>query len=84
MMRPETHNVRLRALLGVVALVVVAAAIWATAALATGGSAGSSDSVPNQGPPAVFTQDGGDGSRAEDCPEREEEGEEGADASADV
>jgi hypothetical protein len=82
-MQTKTDSVRLRVLLGVLAAVVVAAAIWATAALAGGGSSGTNDSVTNEEPAAVFTQ-GGDGSGAEDCPEREDRGEEDADATADV
>jgi hypothetical protein len=80
----ETHSARLPVLLGVVAAVVVAAAIWATAALAGGGSSGSNGSPRNQEPAAVFTQQGGDGPGAEDCPEREDQGEEGADVTANV
>jgi hypothetical protein len=83
-METETRNPRLRVLLGVLAAVVVAAAISATAALAGGGSSGSSDSAPNEGPAAVFTQDGGDGPGTEDCPEREDRGQDGADASANL
>jgi hypothetical protein len=82
-MQTETRSARLRVLLGAVTAVVVAAAIWATAALAGGGSSGSNGSVSNEPPAAVFTQDG-NGSRAEDCPDREDRGEEDADATADV
>jgi hypothetical protein len=79
----ETRSARLPVLLGVVTAVVVAAAIWATAALAGGGSSGSNSSAPKQ-PAAVFTQQDGDGPGAEDCPERGDQGEEGADVTANV
>jgi hypothetical protein len=82
-METETHP-RLRVLLGVLAAVAVAAAIWATAALAGGGSSGSNDPVTHEEPAAVLTQDGGDRSGTEDCPEREDRGGDGADASADL
>jgi hypothetical protein len=59
---------RLRILVAV-AVVAVGAVIWATTALATGGSSSSGNSETSESPAAVFVQDRGDGS-AEDCPER--------------
>ena len=83
-MEIETRNPRLRVLLGVLAVAVAVAAIWATAALAGGGSPGSGDSRTNEEPAAVLTQGGGDGSGREDCPEREDRGADDTDASANL
>jgi hypothetical protein len=70
----------LRALVGVMAVAIVVAVIWAASPLAGGGSSDSSNSETTEDPAAAFVQDGR-GSGAEDCPEREEEGE---DSSADL
>jgi hypothetical protein len=80
-MENASRDVRLRAVIGVIGLVVVAAAIWATAALAGGGSADGRGSDANREPGAVFTQEGGSG--PEDCPDHEGRGEPNDDA-ADV
>jgi ABC-type transporter Mla subunit MlaD len=74
-MGTEATNVRLRALVGVIAVAIVAAVIWAATALAAGGPSDSSNSVTTQDPAAAFVQDNGRGSGAEDCPDREQEGE---------
>jgi hypothetical protein len=83
-METTIQKSRFRVLIGVLAVAIVAATIWAAAALAGGGSAGSSDSVTNEEPAAVFTQDNGEGSGSEDCPERNDGGEDDADASANL
>jgi hypothetical protein len=71
---------RLRILIAV-AVVAVGAVIWATAALATGGSSSSGNSETSESPAATLVQDRGEGS-AEDCPEREDEA--SPDVSADL
>jgi hypothetical protein len=82
-MENVTRNSRLPALVGALAVVLVAAAIWATVALAGGGSSGSSGSEPNNSPAAAFVQEGEGEAPTEDCPERDG-GEDPSDASADV
>jgi ABC-type transporter Mla subunit MlaD len=74
-METETTNVRLPAVIGVIAVVIVAAVIWAAAALAGGGSSDSSNNVTTEDPAAAFVQNDNRGPGAEDCPDREEEGE---------
>jgi hypothetical protein len=73
-METEATNVRMRAFVGVIALALVVAVIWAASALA-GGSSDSSNNGTTEDPAAAFVQDNGRGSGAEDCPDREEEGE---------
>jgi hypothetical protein len=68
---------RMRLLIGALAVVAVAAVIWATAAFAGSSSSGNSES--SESPAPAFVQDRGGGS-AEDCPERENEGDENPDA----
>lgn len=82
-MENAASTVRLRILIGALAVVAVAAVIWATTALAAGGSSNSGNSETNESPPAAFVQDRGEGS-AEDCPEREDEGQESTDASSNL
>jgi hypothetical protein len=60
----------LRAAIAIVALVLVVAAVWATAALAGGGS--SSDSRQEQTPASVNTQRP-DAPAKEECPDRNRE-----------
>jgi hypothetical protein len=72
---------RLR-LIGALAVVAVAAVIWATAAFA-GGSSSSGNSEPSESPAPAFVQDRGNGS-AEDCPERQQRGDENPDASSNL
>jgi hypothetical protein len=74
----------LRSLVVALALVLVVAAIWAASALAAGGSSSSSDSSRSESPAAGFVQDDGEAPNAEDCPERAEDADDSADASADV
>jgi hypothetical protein len=74
-METEATNVRLPALVGVIAVAIVAAVIWAASALAGGGSSDSSNNGTPEDPAAAYVQDNGRGSGAEDCPDREEEGE---------
>jgi ABC-type transporter Mla subunit MlaD len=74
-METEAANVRLPALVGVIAVAIVVAVIWAATPLAASGSSDSSNSVTTEDPAAAFVQDTGRGSGAEDCPDREEEGE---------
>lgn len=59
----ERRNLGLRPLLGVLAVVLVASAIWAATALAAGGSS-SSNSATNDNPAAANVQN---------CPERDSE-----------
>jgi hypothetical protein len=60
----------LRAAIAIVALVLVVAAVWATAALAGGGS--SSDSQKEQTPASLNTQRP-DAPAKEECPDRDRE-----------
>jgi hypothetical protein len=77
-MQNAASTARLRLLIGALAVVAVAAVIWATAAFA-GGSSSSGNSESSESPAPAFVQDRGGGS-AEDCPERENEGDENPDA----
>jgi hypothetical protein len=74
-MQTEATNVRFRALVGVIAVAIVVAVIWAASALAGGGSSDSSNNGTTEDPAAAFVQDNGRGPGAEDCPDREEKGE---------
>jgi hypothetical protein len=80
-MEEAASTARLRVLIGALAVVAVGAVIWATAALAAGGSSSSGNSETSETPAPAFVQDRGGGS-AEDCPERE--GEESPDASSNL
>jgi hypothetical protein len=77
-------NGRPRLLIGVLALVVVIAAIWVTAALAGGGSSSSGGSERNESPAASFVQDRGQAPRDEDCPEHRRQQEDTSDVSANL
>jgi hypothetical protein len=83
-MENAASTVRLRVLIGALAVVVVAPVIWATAALAAGGSSSSGSSEADKSPAATFAQDRGERPAEEDCPEREGEGEENAEASSNL
>jgi hypothetical protein len=63
---------RLRSLVAVLALVLMAAAIWAATALAAGGSSSSSGSTSSDDPAATATQNEGEAPAAGDCPERDD------------
>ncbi len=82
-MEHATRNVRPRALIGVVALALVVAAIWAATALAgSSSSSASSDSGASEDPVAAYIQNEGEGNAQSggDCPERED----GSAAAADL
>lgn len=81
-MENTASTARLRVLIGALAVVAIGAVIWATAAFA-GGSSSSGNSESNESPAPAFVQDRGGGS-AEDCPERENEGEENTDSSSNL
>jgi hypothetical protein len=83
-MENAASTVRLRVLIGALAVVAIAAVIWATAALAAGGSSGSGSSEADESPAATFVQDRGERPAEEDCPERENEGVENPDASSNL
>jgi hypothetical protein len=78
-MENTIRNVRPRSLIGVLALVLVAAAIWAATALAAGGSSSSSGSTSSGDTTAASTQS--EAPAAEDCPDRDSGSEDGADTS---
>jgi hypothetical protein len=59
-----------RALLGVLAVVLVVAASWAASAFAAGGSS-SGDQSGSDSPSAAFVQSEDDAPDADDCPEHE-------------
>lgn len=80
-MQNAASTARLRLLIGALAVVALAAVIWATAAFA-GGSSSSGNSESSESPAPAFVQDRGEGSA--DCPERETEGEENPDASSNL
>jgi hypothetical protein len=75
---------RLRVLIGALAVVAVGAVIWATTALAGGGSSNSGGSEADQSPAAGFVQNRGERPSGEDCPERDNRGEESADVLSDL
>jgi hypothetical protein len=81
-MQNAASTARLRMLIGALAVVAIGAVIWATAAFA-GGSSSSGNSESSETPAPAFVQDRGGGS-AEDCPEREGEGEESPDVSSNL
>lgn len=82
-MQNAASTARVRILIGTLAVVAVAAVIWATAALAGGGSSSSGNSESTETPAPAFVQDRGGGS-AEDCPERDGQGEESPDVSSNL
>ena len=83
-MENRASTARLRVLIGALAVVAVAAVIWATAALAAGGSSSSGSSEADESPAATFVQDRGERPAEEDCPEREGEGDESTDPSSNL
>jgi hypothetical protein len=77
-------NVRLRLLIGALAVAVVTAAMFVTVALAGGGSSNSGGSEQNESPAASFVQDRGQAPRDEDCPDKRQQQEDDADLTANL
>jgi hypothetical protein len=81
-MENTTRSVGVRQLIGALALVLVAAAIWAATALAAGGSSSSGSSTSGDDSTAVLTQNESEAPAAGDCPERDGSTDDGTDTTA--
>jgi hypothetical protein len=83
-MQHAASTPRLRVVIGALAVVAVGAVIWATTALAGGGSSNSRSPEADQSPAAGFIQNRGERPSGEDCPERDNGGERSDDASSNL
>jgi hypothetical protein len=83
-MENTTRSIGLRPLIGLLALVLVAAAFWAATALAAGASSSSSGSSSGDDSTAVQTQNDSEAPAAGDCPERDGGTDDGTDTTAAV